>query len=97
MCATVDEDSLHLDSLTNKQYSNICIQERRYHIVRRPVGNILQLCQTSKNFQKRPETSKQRIRFPLDAQVEMAFIIEIMPNFQRERLYSPFLKCFRQK
>ena len=62
-----------------------------------PSCNILQLCETFKNFQKRPKPPRQRIRFPLDAQVEMAFITEIMPNFQYDRICSPSLKCFKQK
>ena len=36
--------------------------------------NLLKLSKVSVNVQS-------RIRFPLDAQVEMGFIIEIMPNF----------------
>ena len=47
--------------------------------------------ETSKNVCKRPKG----IRFPLDAQVKMAFITEIMPNFQHEHLNSPFLAGFK--
>ena len=32
---------------------------------------------------------------PLDAQVEIVFIIEIMPNFQHDCLYSPSLTLSR--
>ena len=67
---------------------------RRYRIARRPVVACY-------NSAKPPESSKsilnvqKRIRFPLDAQVEMAFIIEIMQTFQLEHLYSSPLKCFK--
>ena len=44
--------------------------------------NLLKLPKAYVNVQK-------RIRFLQDAQVEMVFIIEIMPNFQHEHLYSP--------
>ena len=50
--------------------------------------NLLKLSKAYVNVQS-------RIRFPLDAQVEMGFIIEIMPNFQHEYLYSPSLTCFK--
>ena len=54
---------------------------------------------TGYNSAKPPETFKtsvyvqKRIRFPLDARVEIAFITEKMPNFQHEHLYSPSLTC----
>ena len=48
----------------------------------------LKLPKASVNFQK-------RIRFVHDAQVEMAFINEIIPIFQPEQLYSSSLTCFK--
>ena len=48
--------------------------------------NLLKLRKASVNVQK-------RIRFPHDAQVEMAFIIEIMPIFLFEHLCSSPLTC----
>ena len=48
--------------------------------------------ETSKIVRKRP---KKRKGFPLDAQVEMAFMIEMMPTFQHEHLYSPPLTYFK--
>ena len=61
---------------------------------------------TCHNSAKPPETSKivgkrrknafvfRWVHNP-GSQVEMAFKIEIMPNFQHEPLYSPFLTCFK--
>ena len=52
---------------------------------------------TCYNFAKPSETSlsvQKCIRFPLDAQVEMAFITEVMPIFQLDHLYSSSLTCF---
>ena len=45
------------------------------------VNQPLQLCEISWNFQKHLQNVQTRIRFPLDAQVEMAFVVEIMPIF----------------
>ena len=50
--------------------------------------NLLKLPKASVNVQKMHS-------FPLNAQIEMVFIIDIMPNFQHEQLYSPFLMCFK--
>ena len=55
------------------------------------VNQHLQLCKppkTSKCVHKRPKTHSL---------VEMAFIKAIMPNFKHDHLYSPSLKCFKQK
>ena len=64
---------------------------RRYQIARRPCYNSAKPPETSKSIRKR----QKRIRFPLDAQVEMAFIVEVMPIFYIEHLYSSPLTCFK--
>ena len=67
---------------------------RHYYIARHPVVtcyNSAKPPETSKRVRKRPK----RIRFPPDAQEEMAFIIEIIPIFQLEHLYSSPMTCFK--
>ena len=52
---------------------------------------------TLRNLVKLPKASvnvQKRIRFLMDVQVEMGFIIRIMPNFQHEYLYYPSQMCF---
>ena len=97
MRTAADEDSSHLYKILSVSIAQIYLHtgETRPHRWT-PSCNILQLCETSKNFQKRPKTSARRIRFPLNAKVEMAFVLEIVQNFQHDRLYSPSLKCFKQ-
>ena len=54
-------------------------QEKADMVAATTPRNLLKLPKASVNVQK-------RIHFPLDAQAEMAFIIEIMPNFQHKQL-----------
>ena len=96
MRVTVNEVSSNLCKILTLIIDTKFLQtgRRRYCIAQRPVV-------TYHNSAKPPETSKsvlnvqKRIRFPLDAQVEMAFIIDIMPVFQLEHLYSSPLTCFK--
>ena len=81
MRVTLNEVSSHLCKILTLIIVKTYLQtgRRRYRIARRTVV-------TCYNSAKPPETSKsenvqKRIRFTLDAQVEMAFMVEIMTIF----------------
>ena len=57
-----------------------------------PSCNILELCETA--LPKTSVSVQKCILFPLDAQVEMTFIIEIIPNFKHEHLLFSFSNVF---
>ena len=94
MRVTVNEVSSHLCKMLT-QSKHICRQDgdaTTSH--QRPVVtcyNSAKPPETYKSVRKRPK----RIRFPRDAQVKMAFVIEIMSILQLEHLYSSPLTCFR--
>ena len=96
MRVTVNEVSSDLCEILTLIIVKIYLQtvRRRYRIARRSVVtcyNSAKPLETSKRARKRPKS----IRFPLGAQVEIAFITEIMPIFQLEHLHSSPLKCLK--
>ena len=80
MRVTVNEVSSYLCKILTliRVKTDLQTERRRYRIARRPVVtcyNSAKPPETSKNFCKRPKS----IRFPLDAQVVIVLITEIMP------------------
>ena len=64
----------------------------RVNMIQRTVRNLHARASTKlSTLRNYPKFS---IRFLLDTKIEMPFIIEIMPNFQHEHLYSPSVICF---
>ena len=82
MRVTVNEVPSHLCKILTLIIVKTYLQtwRRRYCIARRPVVTCYNPA-TARETSKTSLSVQKRIRFPLDAQVVMAFTIEIMPNF----------------
>ena len=98
MCVTINGVSSHLCKILTPIIVKTYLQTRwrRYRIAPRTVVSpTLQLCKSSWNFPKSVRKRPKTHSFLHDTQVEIAFIIEIMPIFQLEHPYSFSLACFK--